>query len=584
MGKIFSKRKSSITRRLLCALLMISLVPILGIGTLTFFRTYLDIEKKVGSNASHTNYQSSLETEKKIENYDDTAKAIITSDQLQHMYKLGRVSASDDYFLVNDLENDFLYYMSNNPHITAVCFYPQRQSTPILVGSYTAVRDYKKTSMYLQTVKEFGKSIFSVHTDLLSDYAEKGGMVVSRAVSDKFTGNLLGVLVMVVDPSEFADIYTKIYDGSSQIYIVNAAGETISSNQLQKMSSTVDRSMMANIVQQSEKQSFGYFRQSAGGNSYLVSFAQVDSCGWYIIDLQAYSTIMEQAMETLRIVFIIILLCITAAFITAYFVMGMISQPMHVMLGSMKKVENGDFDVTIHETFNNEFGILIKGFNTMVFKIKELIGKEKKALFLSMQVQINPHFLYNTLDSVNWMADAAGEDEISVMVTSLAKMCRLSLNDGRNVTTVRNEIEHVKSYLEIQRLRYNGSFTVDWHVEDSVLDCSIIKVVLQPIVENSLVHGFSNHPDNCHIDITIRQCGDILSLEIRDNGSGMTEAQLRECCLHHPKAVGHSYALYNISERIRLFYGENYGMVIQSESGKGTNVVIRIPHVESDEQ
>ena len=216
--------------------------------------------------------------------------------------------------------------------------------------------------------------------------------------------------------------------------------------------------------------------------------------------------------------------------------------------------------------------------------IEEQVTREQKQLrkaeFELLQAQINPHFLYNTLDAIVWSAEAGNQKQVVKMVGSLSEFFRSSLNKGKELVTVREELSHVRSYLEIQQIRYQDILSYDIEVPEELFENEIPKITVQPIIENALYHGIKNRRGGGKITVTGTDGDTDYSIIVMDGGMGMTTERLEEIrkeLTDKESGEGKIYGLYNVNERIRLFYGDEYGISIESEYEKGTTVTIRLP-------
>ena len=267
----------------------------------------------------------------------------------------------------------------------------------------------------------------------------------------------------------------------------------------------------------------------------------------------------------------------------------LIIDPLDVLRESMVKFRNGDFSQRIEVKTDDEIGETQQGFNEMVSEMKELIDKnyvitlkEKESELNALQAQINPHFLYNALDALYWKCMETGNEEIGEDVLALSDLFRLVLNTGRDITFVSDEIKLLASYLHMQQLRFGNRFVYNIDVEESLMDEILPKLLLQPFVENSVVHGFEKDTGNFTLDIIGKREGDRMILEVIDTGVGMDDQQVAE--LFAPpktgKTSGHrvsKYAIRNVKERLDLLYKESYRLDISSKPGEGTTVRIEIP-------
>jgi two-component system sensor histidine kinase YesM len=250
-----------------------------------------------------------------------------------------------------------------------------------------------------------------------------------------------------------------------------------------------------------------------------------------------------------------------------------------------------DLETLVTTDNADEITELGMSFNIMVGKIKELLDAKiqehenlKKAELRALQAQINPHFLYNTLDAIIWMAEAKKIDQVVELVRVLSRFFRITLSKGKDWITVREEIEHVESYLAIQKMRYRDILDYQIDVADNLRDGQILKLTLQPLVENALYHGIKNKRSGGTIIVRGRRLdGDLLQIQIEDNGIGMTQERLTQIrALLEADAgdavIGESgYGVNNVNQRIKLYYGQAYGLTIESEYMHGVSVSVVIP-------
>jgi two-component system sensor histidine kinase YesM len=270
-----------------------------------------------------------------------------------------------------------------------------------------------------------------------------------------------------------------------------------------------------------------------------------------------------------------------------------ISKPIKRLERSMAKVEQGDFDIHIQVSGKDEVGRLSRRFNLMVSRIGQLRDQiieeqetKRKNELEVLQAQINPHFLYNTLNSVVRMAGVGRKEEVITMITSLSKFFRISLSKGKTIITVQEELEHVRNYLIIQKMRFKNKFEFEIEAEEAVLACKTLKLILQPIVENAIYHGIESMADVGHIRITAAAVEDRLCLRVQDNGLGIPPQKLQQ--LLTGVGVGKAgeapgVGLRNVHERVKLYFGDTYGVQVESQLEEGTAVTIWIPLVKEEE-
>lgn len=257
----------------------------------------------------------------------------------------------------------------------------------------------------------------------------------------------------------------------------------------------------------------------------------------------------------------------------------------------MDRVKQGDFDVISDIRGYEEVNQLKDSFNEMAAEIKKLLEdirdnemQKRKSEMDFLRAQINPHFLYNTLDAIIWLAEAGEQKRVVGMVRNLSDFFRTSLNQGKDINSIKEEMLHVKSYLEIQHVRYQDILSYDIEVPEALYIYSIPKITIQPLVENALYHGIKNKRGMGHISIRGEAGEKDFTITVTDDGIGIDETRLRQVQsgIQNKVLTGKDfYGLYNVCERIRLNFGEEYGIFIESVYGEGTSVRVILPYVEA---
>lgn len=299
-----------------------------------------------------------------------------------------------------------------------------------------------------------------------------------------------------------------------------------------------------------------------------------------------YQNFFVEMIRFSVVAFAAIFVLITAL---SYYIPLSITRPIRKLSEVTDQVAKGDLTVRSDVRSGAEVSVLSDSLNTMIDKIDELLEQVKKeqirlrkAEFELLQSQINPHFLYNTLDAIVWLAEAGEQKKVVSMVGSLSDFFRTSLNQGKDIITIKEELQHSRSYLEIQQMRYQDILNYEIHVPEELHRYLIPKITIQPLVENALYHGIKNKRGLGRIVISGRKEEDFLILQIEDNGIGMRKErldQVKEGMNQKIPTEKDIYGLYNVNERIRLNFGEKYGLSIESTYGEGTVVSIILPYV-----
>ena len=282
---------------------------------------------------------------------------------------------------------------------------------------------------------------------------------------------------------------------------------------------------------------------------------------------------------------------VVAVGIMSYLIPLSITRPFKELSQVTDEIAKGNLSVRANVNTGEEATALSNSMNTMIDKINELLEQVtteqtrlRKAEFELLQAQINPHFLYNTLDAIIWLAEAGEQKRVVGMVRNLSDFFRTSLNQGKDINPIKEEMLHVKSYLEIQHVRYQDILSYDIEVPESLYIYSIPKITIQPLVENALYHGIKNKRGMGHISIRGQAGEKDFTITVTDDGIGIDETRLRQVQsgIQNKVLTGKDfYGLYNVCERIRLNFGEEYGIFIESVYGEGTSVRVILPYVEA---
>lgn len=321
------------------------------------------------------------------------------------------------------------------------------------------------------------------------------------------------------------------------------------------------------------------------GSNYFVTSASSKITKLNVISFNSIESIKKDIININRTIYGIVLLFILIMLVTSYFISKMITNPIKKLSGVMTKAEITNDVVYVNIERNDEIGELSHSFNVMMKKFVENQMLRKEAEISALQQQINPHFLYNTLGAINSISQVYGCEEITVISEKLADMFRYSINrDFHEFVRVQEEINHIENYLTIQQIRFGNKFEVKFEIDDELLNCRIIKFVLQPLVENAIYHGLEKKIDNGTLTIKAYRDGADMSFEIIDDGVGMSEDEIQKIYesinLKSNEKVEKkrgSIGLKNVHARVQLLYGDKYGIKIISSEGRGTTVKLVVP-------
>lgn len=371
------------------------------------------------------------------------------------------------------------------------------------------------------------------------------------------------------------------------VFILDESGNIVYHPQQQQLYNELQTENIALITDTEDDT----VRTGTGNKGKLYCISRSNKTGWTVVGCMSVSELLKKSNQAQSIYVLISAILMIVALIFSSFLAKGLTYPIQRLRDSMARVQEGDFngaDVEIDS--ENEIGSLTRSFNVMTHRIQELMEQnvkdqeaKRKSELKALQSQINPHFLYNTLDSIIWMAEGKKYEEVVLMTASLARLLRQSISNEDEVVPISREVEYAKGYLTIQKMRYKDKLEFQIDVEPSILNIPLIKLVLQPIIENAIYHGLKYKESKGLLLVKGFMKDGNAVLKVIDDGVGMDEETLahiydRHKVNYHSNGVG----VYNVQKRLKLYYGENYGITYESEQGVGTTATITIPGIQEE--
>lgn len=316
--------------------------------------------------------------------------------------------------------------------------------------------------------------------------------------------------------------------------------------------------------------------------TYVIQSASLENFNWKIYVYRPINTVSAAANQITVIVISIIALCLLILFLLSAVLSKNLVRPLEELSEDMDKLEDSEMAVRVEYESADELGHLVKSFRRMVSRIQYLIDEVYKSKIAqqeyemkALQAQINPHFLYNSLSLINGKAIMADQEDISRMAQLLSTFYRTTLNKGRSLISVRDELENTKSYVSIQSMMHSNSFDVIYDIDEAALSFTMINLLLQPLVENAISHGIDHKetPGRGLLTISCKAEESLLTFTVSDNGCGMKETTLS----HLLTSETNGYGAHNVHQRVRLYYGENFGLKYESKENEGTTVRLTLP-------
>ncbi|WP_436239442.1 cache domain-containing sensor histidine kinase [Paenibacillus sp. LjRoot153] len=596
--------------KLIMHFLLISILPAICLGILIGLATDRIIEKQVNEHTS----QLIGTVNKSLEAYAGNLQNITYFTSFNPQVKrflIGEtaIQASEAYDMRIFLKGFTTLY----PEVAGILVVNAK-------GDYVSNEMYARTSRslteeswYKEAVDE--KGIFSIvghpsgrNVTTHVDYKDEDIVSVVRAILDPETQAVQGVILIDLKLRVIAETVQDVNLGKSgYLMVLDNKGESIYTPQHPLVGK-----FQRNWIDENPS---GTFSKKIDGRNMQFIYRKSSFTNWTTVGVfstqESVREVREIRLYLVSFVFVVCLLGIAASYYLSY----TISLPIWQLTSFMRRAEDGNLSIRFKDKRTDEVGMLGRSFNTMLMQITKLIGlveKEQKqkreAELRSLQAQIKPHFLYNTLDTIQWLARKSGAHEVTEVVESLSRLFRIGLSKGNEVISLMEEFEHVKSYLIIQKTRYKEKLNYTIAIEPSLHQFYVLKLILQPIVENAIYHGIKERRGPGIIDIQARHENERVVIIIRDNGAGMSEeklAQLRRILeaaasksnpiqseVEQEKAMdnkqelsyhiaspqsGGGYGLTNVQERIVISFGEVYGVSIDSIRGEGTTVTITHP-------
>jgi len=560
--RLFNKLKFK--QKLVLSYLVVILIPILTLGIYSFTQSKSllneqaeqSLDRNAGAAAESVNY--------KLERYETIVNSILFNAVIQRI-------VSDQYIdIVNysrDL-NDFLSPYFNmisilNKEVQQISIYTENRMPEygeyIIAADKVAGEPWYKQALAMESGTSWhveGNQVFGV-----------------GRFPAMFTGTKNNLLYIRMNGG---DLFGAVRDSLKGygVIVSDAQGQVIFTNRNEKGDGILN--VNPKLIMES-----GQGIATLNGHDFIVNLQNIPQTGWSLYTYVPSADITHKADSILNATLIVIGICILILIVMISIFANTMLRRIHRLNQWMKQVEHGDLTLVVPNASMDEIGQLTRRFGHMLKRINDLIQEvyankiiQKEAELRALQSQINPHFLYNTLSFINWKALRSDAHDISHMVTTLSTFYRTALNRGASIISVRDELENIRSYIEIMLIMNDYSFDVKYEIEEEVNHYSMVNLILQPLVENAIKHGIHQKESGRGL-LRIRAAvnGPDLVFRVEDNGPGIA-GQAAEELLKSPSS---GYGLKNVNERIQLTFGFEYGISIESEEGRGTDMVVKIP-------
>ena len=451
--------------------------------------------------------------------------------------------------------------------------------------------DYSKLDWYAKAVAKPQDAIITGPNRHSFFDTDDEVISLSREVQSYENGTFRGVILINLNMNKITELCNSFQEKQENfICIINDKGELVYEQQNGRERFAFDEKenrQELNTALGKTKESC--FRLNYRGEKYLVTRTDMKTTGWTLVSMVPYKSVMAETMAISGVMILAVAITLIVTLLLLNRILTGVVKPLKKLEKYMVQVNPDNMDQRMEILTDDEIGHLSMKFNQMMDRIRNLKEQvieeqedKRKYELQALQAQINPHFLYNTLDSIIWMAET-NDSNIVAMTEALAKLFRISLNKGNEEISLERELEHVKNYLIIQSMRYADKFTYEISAEPGVERCRTIKLILQPIVENCIYHGIKKKRGTGKITIRAYRREQNLIIEVSDDGCGMPEEICRKILsdeIESENISGSGIGVKNVNERIQLRFGKKYGLSYSSEEGVGTTVTYVLPYNE----
>lgn len=424
------------------------------------------------------------------------------------------------------------------------------------------------------------------HTIRVNSNAHREVFSVLRTINSVSTLDQIGILVFDVDINLFKGIIDPVNAVTQgNTFIVDDNGELIYASEDSDNTSDSQRTNIPLLLQQVNQQQ-DHFQIEMNGQSYVAVYTVSKQTGWTTMVTIPLSRILSPMQKNRNTLILTTLIIIAFALCVATIISHALTKPLKSLVRLMKRVQHGNLDVWQHSKYNDEIGMLGSHFNRMILRVKDLLQevaitekRKQKADMRALQNQINPHFIYNTLESIRMLAESNDDPRVAKLTYLLGLQMRYSIVRGEETVTIRQELEHVQNYYQLLQIRFPNKFRLHMDIPEEFLELPVIKLVFQPIVENAVFHGLDQKVGLGTLSITAWSENEAVVFCVEDDGIGMDEATLQSLNNNLQNVIdGERFGigLRNVNERIRLHYGSSFGLLVESELGVGTRVILRI--------
>ncbi len=577
-------RNISLKKKLFLFLILFVIIPLIGVGA--YFNYYFvnsTLEKSYESEllSIRQTEQSFMPIFIEIENM---STKIITDDNIQRLLHSPNRLEPMDYF---EKKNEFLGWLKGEK---SFCQY--LDTVRIFAGDKLFVGVGKIDSDDAALLNELSESSATSKWGKVRLYSSphEEGFIIQRVQKLRDLDNpshQLGTISFSVKESIFQKAYSSInLHKGRKTYLIDENNVIISSNIQDSISQIFP---FGDDLAKLRGAKYGYFNSTIDNKPHVAFYYAISESPWILVQYVPKEVFVPLQTTINSVILAAISLCILFGFLFSILLRRVVLNPIDELLVEIQKLAQGKFDVALEENGTDEISRIRRAYTQTVYDLKQMIDtvyiseiKKKEAESIALEAQINPHFLYNSLDSIHWLAIKNKDYGVAEQIEALSEIFKHVLRKGKEIVTLAEEIEYVENYMYIQQARYGRRIKLQINVADEMWNCAIPKLIIQPLVENAIVHGIEGKLDGGHVDVFVYAHEDVLHIRVEDDGCDASTEEVT-ALIHGQSEERRVSALKNIYSRLILKYGAPYGLTFKSESGK-TVVCINLPKTEFVEE
>lgn len=578
----------SLRKKLTLSMLMIAVIPVMVLGG--FYYQYFS--GVLLSNVQQQELQNNSQIIYSVDNFFNSIFKISDSllmneeliDILQKSYEeqSSPLEGYRDKAQVDKLLYKDGYYLDGR--IETIAIFPRNNSMFYYCteGNVNPSYDIHAEEWYEKIAsKEGAKVLVGVHQNRLvyafSDAASPYCVTVGRSIYSPYDSQLLGTMLININVHDLQTCWPAFKEDSQErFYLLDDENNVVFSNLTEEIGGKFFQDGLED----------GISSCRIDGKLYDTIVSGSKSLGWKSVKMIPRSQLDQEIAVVSYMTLLLMLILTVLAVLVSIFISKIFTRPLQELYVKLQRFEEEKSGIPLPENqveikgLSRSYQHMINEINALTIKNYETQIQLRRAELMALQSQINPHFIYNTLNSIKWMADMQGSKRMVTALDSLIKLMQFSSKNSREVIRIQDEIDLIRDYINLINLKYFDRIFVDVHVEPGLENCETLKFLLQPIVENSIYHGFSSMVRQCTVQINITRKEDRILYEVIDNGKGMSKEKIRQALEEDHPLNSHSFnkiGLYNVNKRIQYIFGEEYGIQIDSEPGKYTRVIVEIP-------